>query len=108
MVDDVITFVINVIVLGCLWVKMDVKDITNYHFILQLLVEIANIFPSTKYRKFDEEVRKGHESMTDILVINMFNIISSFVKTAKNSHAIQKRKANDNMNMNYLKITIMN
>ena len=50
--DNVPTFVSNVLVFGCFWVLMDIDDITSSTFVIQLRAEVADVISSAEYQEF--------------------------------------------------------
>ena len=89
------------------WVRMGIDDVKSYPFVLQLLVEVADILSSAEYREFDEKFGGGHEFMAHILIADVFNIFSLFVKTTKTPAVTRHAKAYNELMPEYLKMPMM-
>ena len=50
--DNVPTFVSNVLVFGCFWVLMNIDDITSSIFVIQLRAELLDVISSAEYQEF--------------------------------------------------------
>ena len=86
---------------------MDIDDVQSYQFVLQLLVEVADIISSAEYRDFDGNFGGGHEFMAHTLIAYVFNIFSLFVKTAKTPVVTRHTKACNELQPKYLKILVL-
>ena len=81
--DDVITFISNIVTFAKFWVK-------DEPLVIQTLVELADYLSSAEFRSFDEKFRDNHNYMAHTLVTYIFNIFSIFVKMAKNPKICRK------------------
>ena len=106
-VDDVLCLISNLFVFTRFWVRMDIDDTKSYPFVLQLLVEVADILSSAEYRDFDGKFGGGHEFMAHTLIAYVFNIFSLFVKTAKTPAVTRHARACNEMKPEHLKMPIM-
>ena len=106
-VNDVLCLISNLFVFTRFWVRMDIDDIKSYTFVLQLLVEVADILSSAEYREFDGKFGGGHEFMAHTLIAYVFNIFSLFVKTTKTPAVTRHAKACNELNPEYLKMPVM-
>ena len=106
-VDDVLCLISNLFVFTRFWVRMDIDDTKSYLFILQLLVEVADILSSVEYRDFDGKSGGGHEFMAHTLIAYVFNIFSLFVKTAKTPAVTRHARACNELKPEYLKMPVM-
>ena len=86
---------------------MDIDDTKSYPFVLQLLVEVADILSSAEYREFDGKFGGGQEFMAHTLIAYVFNIFSLFVKTTKTPAVTRHAKACNELNPEYLKMPVM-
>ena len=86
---------------------MDIDDVKSYPFVLQLLVEVADILSSAEYREFDGKFGGGHEFMAHTFIAYVFNIFSLFVETAKTPAVTRHPKACNELKSEYLKMPMM-
>ena len=68
--DDVITFIVNIITLGIFWVKIHYFDSP---MILNSLMGITDLITFTEYRCVNEKYKGSNKYMTQTLVVH--NII---------------------------------
>ena len=106
-VDDVLCLISNLFVFTRFWVRMNIDDVKSYPFVPQLLVEVADILSSAKYRDFDGKFGGGHEFMAHTLIAYVFNIFSLFVKTAKTPAVTRHAKACNELKPEYLEMPMM-
>ena len=88
--NDVLTFIANIIVFLRFWVNMSKDEDTPY--IIEMLTEIADNLSSSEYISFNNKYKHAAKYMPNTLVSYIFNIFSIFVKAAKNPHIIRKYK----------------
>ena len=82
-IEDVITFIANIQVYSRFWVKITANDLSNYPYVIQMFIDIADFLSSSKYTKFNDKNRLEAPHMYHTLVCYIFNIFSTFVKMAK-------------------------
>ena len=104
--DDVLTFIANVMVFVRFWVRMDANDPKSYPFVIQPFVDVADILSSVEYREFDWKFLGGHEYMAHTLII-YFNISSLFVRVAKVPAVIRHTKVTNEVGMTHLRMSVM-
>ena len=86
---------------------MDIDDVQLYPFVLQLLVEVADILASVEYRECDGKFVGWHEFMAHTLITYVFNIFSLFVKVTKTSAVTRHSKACNELKLDYMRIPVM-
>ena len=106
-IDDVIALIANLFAFTRFWVRMDINDLESYPFVLQLLVEIANVISTREYRKLDDSFVGGHEFMAHTLIAYVFNIFSLFVKAAKTPAVTRQVRDTNTMKVETVKMPIM-
>ena len=105
--DNVFAFLANVFVFSHFWVRMGIDETTSYPFVVQLLVEVADILSSVEYRKFTGKFVGGYENMSHTLIAYVFKILSLFVKAAKTPVVTRHTKACNVLEMKHFKMMIM-
>ena len=106
-VDDVLCLISNLFVFARFWVRMNIDDTKSYPFVLQLLVEVADILLSAEYRDFFGKFGGGHEFMAHTLIADVFGIFSLFVKAAKTPAVTRHARACNGLKPEYLKMPVM-
>ena len=67
-INDVLTFISNIIVFARFWVKIDKDDMNEMPYIIQMLIEIADFLSSSEYLTFDSKYKKSNKYMSHTLV----------------------------------------
>ena len=89
--EDVTAFIANIIVFARYWVKME-DDEKNQPLVIQMISEVADFLSSSEYKSFHEMFKNKKVFMPHTLIAFIFNIVSVFVKMAKNPHVSRKFK----------------
>ena len=58
-IDDVVSFIANIIIYARFWVQMSPINTDDQPYIIQLLVEIADYISSAEYVSFNEKYKKS-------------------------------------------------
>ena len=91
-IDDVISFISNIIAFTRFWVKMWDDNNDDHPLVIEMIMRIADCLSSSEYRRFDDRFHQTAPYMYHTLVCYIFNIFSSFVKLAKNPNIVRKLK----------------
>ena len=90
--NEVISFVANIIVYTRFWVELSINDTNDSPMIIQMVLEIADFLSSPAYKIFDNRYKQIAPYMYHTLVGYIFNIFSTFIKLAKNPYIIRQLK----------------
>ena len=102
--EDVITFITNIVIYARFWIKMD-ND--TQPLLIQLISEVADFLSSSEYKSFHEKFKKCKEFMTHTLITYIFNIASIFIKMAKTPQVIRKFKVSNIVDHKEVKMVIL-
>ena len=103
-IDDVKAFIANIIVYARFWVTMDKDDTEDQPYIVHLIVEVADCLSSAEYKSFHDRFKKVTVFMPHTLMAYIFNMLSTFIKMAKNPHVIRKSKVSNSIDYKEVKI----
>ena len=98
-IDNVISFISNIIVYARFWVKMWDSNMDDHPLVIEMLMKVADFLSSSEYKSFDDRFSQIAPHMYHTLVCYIFNIFSSFVKMAKNPNIIRKFKIENKIAM---------
>ena len=97
--DDVVSFISNIIAFTRFWVKMWEDDHDDHPMVIEMFLKVADFLSSAEYRKFDEKFSQTAPYMYHTLVCYIFNIFSSYVKIAKNPNVVRKFKVENKISV---------
>ena len=97
--DDVVSFISNIIAFTRFWVKMWEDDHDDHPMVIEMFLNVADLLSSAEYRKFDEKFSQTAPYMYHTLVCYIFNIFSSYVKIAKNPNVVRKFKVENKISV---------
>ena len=94
--DDVLTLISNIVVMGRYWINIDTsKEKVAYSFVLKLLVKLADTLSSVEFREFENKFKSVCHFMAHTLLSYIFDLFCQFVKLAQNPHIIRGVKASN-------------
>ena len=103
-IEDIITFIANIVVFCRFWVKSTPNNLNDYPYVIQMFIEIADFLSSQEYSTFNDKFRSEAPHMYHTLVCYIFNIFSTFVKMAKNPTTVRKLKIENTINFKEVRI----
>ena len=95
--EDVITFIANIVTFAKFWVK-------EQPFVIQMLEELADFISSSEYVSFNTKFRDTKNYMSHTLISYIFNIFSLFVKMAKNPKVTRKYQITNMIDINEIRM----
>ena len=101
--QDVISFIANIVTFAKFWVKLDESEDGN-PFVIQQIVELADYLSSADYLYFNESHKKSTPYMAHNLVVYIFNIFSVYIKMAKNPNVVRKFKITNKIDIIDVKV----
>ena len=81
--EDVTSFLGNIIAFSRFWVNMSEESFTQ-PIIINILVEIADCISATDFRNFVDRNTLTRPYISDTIITYIFNIVGVFIKMAKN------------------------
>ena len=90
-IDDVVSFIGNIIIFARFWMKMS-ENSTTQPTIIQMITEIADLISTGEYRSFNDKYIVTNKYMPHTLVSYIFNISSVFIRMAKNPSVVRRFK----------------
>ena len=103
-IEDIITFIANILVYSRFWVKTTANNLSDYPYVIQMFIKIADFLSPSKYTKFNDKYRHEAPHMYHTLVCYIFNIFSTFVKMAKNPVTVCKLKIENKIDFKEIRI----
>ena len=95
--EDVITFIANIVTFAKFWVK-------EQPFVIQMLEELADFISSSEYVSFNAKFKDTKNYMSHTLISYIFNIFSLFVKMAKNPKITRKYQITNMIDINEIRM----
>ena len=106
--DDVLTLISNIVVMGRYWITIDTKqEKVAYPFVLKLLVELADALSSAEFCEFESKFKSVYPFMAHTLISYIFDLFRQFVKLAQNPHVIRGVKASNIIPLEYIEMTLL-